>query len=511
MNIRSLFYGARHFWFGLAIFSSAVNAGPVGDPFRVNLYVEGGQETATVAMGVNGDSVVLFRDGGRGGNMFMQRYDNAGRALQGDDWVVGGPGVMDAAVDGRGNFVIVKSETDGAGGGIFALVYDRLGNILVPQFRVNDTVAGDQGPASVAMNANGEFVIAWTSVAPGVSPGVYIKRYRLNGTPLGAEVRASDPAYSSQYVMDVAIDGFANSVVTWYSQVPQSNLIDVWARRFNSAGNPLAPQFRANTYTADVQIGNAVAMNASGNFIIVWESYGQDGADWGVYAQRYNSAGTPLGGEFRVNTTTTGSQQFADVGMDASGNFVVTWTHDNYVNDPTSPRLIFARHFNANGTPRGDEFLVSTTPNSINAVGKIGMDDQGNYLIGWRFHDKTTGQDDAYARRYIPDTPPVTTLLNGQSVSNLSGAAYSWRYFKITVPTGYPRLDISMNGPAGSGDADLYVRYGALPTLTAWDGRPYVGGNNEAVYITNPRAGDWYIGLYGYSSYLSVGLRAYYY
>src|SRR5207253_2316168 len=71
----------------------------------------------------------------------------------------------------------------------------------------------------------------------------------------------------------------------------------------------------------------AVAMDAVGDFVIAWNSYGgQDGSNFGVYAQRYSTSGAPLAGEFRVNTYTTGYQGLAAVAVDGDGDFVVTWT-----------------------------------------------------------------------------------------------------------------------------------------------------------------------------------------
>lgn len=102
----------------------------------------------------------------------------------------------------------------------------------------------------------------------------------------------------------------------------------------------------------------------------------------------------------------------------------------------------------------------------------------------------------------------VTALSNGQTVASLSGAQGSWQYFKITVPSGQTSLAINMSG--GSGDADLYVKLGSQPTSSSYDYRPYLSGNNESVSVTNPAAGDWYIGVYGYSAYSGVSLTATY-
>jgi vibriolysin len=102
----------------------------------------------------------------------------------------------------------------------------------------------------------------------------------------------------------------------------------------------------------------------------------------------------------------------------------------------------------------------------------------------------------------------TTTLSNGVAVTGLSGSSGSWKNFKITVPSGQTQLQIVMSG--GTGDADMYVKRGAIPTSTVYDYRPYLTGNNETVTVTNPVAADWYISLNGYTSYASVTLKATY-
>ncbi len=102
----------------------------------------------------------------------------------------------------------------------------------------------------------------------------------------------------------------------------------------------------------------------------------------------------------------------------------------------------------------------------------------------------------------------VVVLSNGVAKTNLSGAKGSASYFKITVPSGQSSLEIAMSG--GTGDSDLYVKFGAQPTTSSYDYRPYLTGNNETVSVDNPSAGDWYIMLHGYEAYSGVTLKATY-
>jgi hypothetical protein len=109
---------------------------------------------------------------------------------------------------------------------------------------------------------------------------------------------------------------------------------------------------------------------------------------------------------------------------------------------------------------------------------------------------------------YFPVAEEVTELRNGVPIKDLSGAAGSETFFKIEVPAGQGSLEIVVSG--GTGDVDLYVRKGSKPTLTGYDYRPYLIGNNETVEVAEPAAATWYIMLRGYQPYTGVTLQAEY-
>jgi len=98
----------------------------------------------------------------------------------------------------------------------------------------------------------------------------------------------------------------------------------------------------------------------------------------------------------------------------------------------------------------------------------------------------------------------ITPLANGVPVPGLAGTEGTEKYFQIDVPAGQTKLEIAMSG--GTGDADLYVKLGALPTTSSYDYRPYLFGNNETVTINNPAAGTWYIMIRAYNAYTGLTL-----
>ena len=95
-------------------------------------------------------------------------------------------------------------------------------------------------------------------------------------------------------------------------------------------------------------------------------------------------------------------------------------------------------------------------------------------------------------------------LVNGETVSGLSGAEKSAQYFVFDLAEDASSLVFDING--GSGDADLYVRFGEAPTLTEYDCRPWKNGNNESCEISNIQTGRYYVMVYGYTSFQNLNL-----
>ncbi|MEL6447255.1 MAG: S8 family peptidase [Pseudomonadota bacterium] len=92
------------------------------------------------------------------------------------------------------------------------------------------------------------------------------------------------------------------------------------------------------------------------------------------------------------------------------------------------------------------------------------------------------------------------------SASNLSASRRNWLRYTIDIPPGMSTLTVQISG--GSGDADLYLRYGSQPSTSQYDCRPYLNGNNETCTITNPQPGTWHIGLRAYQTFSGVNLSA---
>lgn len=107
-----------------------------------------------------------------------------------------------------------------------------------------------------------------------------------------------------------------------------------------------------------------------------------------------------------------------------------------------------------------------------------------------------------------PPPPPTNVLSNGVPVTGLAGASGAELRYTLSVPAGASNLNFAMSG--GSGDADLYVRFGSAPTTSSYDCRPYQGGNAETCSFAAPQAGTYHVMVRGYSAFSGVSLTGSY-
>ena len=107
-----------------------------------------------------------------------------------------------------------------------------------------------------------------------------------------------------------------------------------------SAAVPNGSQFQVNTYTTNNQSAPSIASEGAGKFVVVWHGYGSFGADSSgasIHGERYDASGAPIGGEFQVNTYTTGGQLHPSVASSPDGkSFVVVWQSDGSAGSDTS-------------------------------------------------------------------------------------------------------------------------------------------------------------------------------
>ena len=104
--------------------------------------------------------------------------------------------------------------------------------------------------------------------------------------------------------------------------------------------------------------------------------------------------------------------------------------------------------------------------------------------------------------------PEITILNNNSALHDLSGDYESVKYYKITVPPGQEELTFETWN--GSGDCDLFMKYGEPPTLDDYDAASENYANDEIISIQEPLEGDYFLVLFAYETYDDVSLKVSY-
>ncbi len=308
-------------------------------------------------------------------------------------------------MDGAGNAVALwRSENNGVVGQRF----DNLGTPVGTEF----VVSSGSKPA-IAVVPDGRFIAAWHKQDPGADHDIFVELYDSLGVPAGTAIRVNSRLANGQThpMIGAADDG--SFVVAWRSFDPTLDSQDVFARRFDSTGSPLGPDFLVNTYTTEAQ-GNPMALDVApdGSFVVAWRSrfqldglVNQDSGD--VFAQRFDPDGATVGTEFLVNTHTPGAQGMGglDVAVNDDGSFVIVWNGNNFSEPYLPGGEVYGKRYSSTGAVLGGEFQVNTTLKGVAIQPSIANDAAGNFLVAYRADDRDRGG--VFARYFGSDGTPM--------------------------------------------------------------------------------------------------------
>jgi len=272
---------------------------------------------------------------------------------------------------------------------------------LGAEFQVNTRTSDDQKDAAIATDATGSFLVVWNSYRQDDdSGGIFGRRFNATGGPLGSEFQINTTTSGNQTSPTAAMDAAGNFVVVW--QGPGIRDEDIFAQRFDPNGQFLGVEFQVNSYTENQQLCPGVAMNAGGQFVVVWESrnVAEDPNRTSICGQLYDSSGSTIGPEFTVNNEPA-ICRYPNGAIGDNGMFVVVWMKESGKNS------IMARLYNADGSAATEPFAVNTVSFSSIAQPTIAMEGSGHFVVTWDGDPNRAGDDDIHARLYEPDGTPI--------------------------------------------------------------------------------------------------------
>jgi len=308
------------------------------------------------------------------------------------------------AGDGQGTTVVTwQDKRNGNDEDIFAQIYSADGTAMGPNFRVSREVerASQYRPA-VAVNAAGDFVIAWQDKRRG-DWEIYVQRFAGDGTARGDHIVVNeDPEGTEQVLPSVTMDSSGNFTVVWADD--RSGDYDIYAQRLAADGTMIGGNVLINDDDEGVsQYWPICAGNGAGDLIVTWtDERDGDHFNHDVYAQHYLSDGTAVGGNFRVNADAGGfNQAWSTAEMAENGDFIIAWPDERM-----GQYDVFAQRYAASGQALGDNFRVHEDGGDVfHSSPSVSTDPAGNFVVSWT--DGRADSCDIYARRFTAAGVPV--------------------------------------------------------------------------------------------------------
>ncbi|MEO1084860.1 MAG: hypothetical protein AAFY88_11515, partial [Acidobacteriota bacterium] len=199
----------------------------------------------------------------------------------------------------------------------------------------------------------------------------------------------------------------------------------IYGRLYDSSGSPVTGELRLNDTTADNQ-GRPRIASRDGGYVVSWTSQLQDGSGAAAVVRLLDGDAAPVGGEIVVNETTAGDQSAPDVAALADGTLGVVWRSDG---QDGSEGGIYGRILADNGAPLSGEFLVNTWTTGDQKNPRIAPDGAGGFIAVWTSVGQVEAED-TYARRFDAAGVPVGAALRvhaftarNQDMPNVAGAA----------------------------------------------------------------------------------------
>ncbi|MCP3976128.1 MAG: DUF11 domain-containing protein [bacterium] len=170
--------------------------------------------------------------------------------------------------------------------------FNRRGIPFGNDFQVNTYTTDDQLAPAVAIGADGDFVVAWESIGSSGSDdgslfgrSIQMRHFNRRATPLGDDFQANSYITGDQRRPSVAVDANGDFLVTWDSlgsrgaDTADEDGNSIQIRRFNRNVMPLGNDFQANSYITGNQVDPAIGVGADGDIVVVWKSQGSAGTD----------------------------------------------------------------------------------------------------------------------------------------------------------------------------------------------------------------------------------------
>jgi serralysin len=521
---------------GMGVYARRFSASgtPLSGEIPVNAWTNGNQNSSAIAALADGGFIVHYPSAGADGSgaaTLARRFDSQGNPV-GGEFVVSTTTSGDqteGAIVARpdGGFVASWTSNDGSGWGIYTRVYSP--STQAPVFSTQNPVVGQgqsidaaglfreghlQGNAYVTAElqavtqiqlvdinraaGSGYFTVDGVAQAAGqpitVAAGDLQRVRFVGGSAAGDDdflirmtdgtnwsawqdgaVRTEQPLTSLTAGSELRTNAYTSGYQTHPTTtvLANGNQVAVWAdgngrdgsgytlirRTFDSQGNALTGEGWVSTYNSSDQFYPQVQALHNGGYVVVWQSAGVDGSGYGVTGQRYDANGTPLGLEFQISTGAGAlyDQTQPAVTALADGGFVVAWTSVEPDGAETDVRM---QRFNASGAIAGPAIDVHAVDDTVQRTPAVAALSDGSLVVAWSTTGTWRADADVALQRYDAAGQAIGGIVQVNSYAPPSASNQAWPSVAALKDGGFVVVWDSI-GQDGSGIGLYGQRYDA--------------------------------------------------
>ncbi|MBL4613972.1 MAG: hypothetical protein JKY27_03740, partial [Magnetovibrio sp.] len=338
---------------------------------------------------------------------------------------------------------------------------DTLGQPVGAEFQLNDSTATnatlnqDNFAANFAPLQGGGFASIWHSVdqaGSGSSYDIVLRLFNSSDSP-GSEILVNTTTTNKQLHPEVVQLSNGDLLVSWMAEEASGGKSDIIAQRLDSSGNIIGGEFTINQTgvggnTIESRFSDITALD-NGGFAVIWDSEGIDGSGNATVLRIYDSSGTAVTNEIQVNTSTTNWQEYPHIAKLENGNVAVVW-QGTIAGD--AGYGVGVRIFDSAGTAvNANEILVNTTTTGIQGAPQIAALGGGGFVVVW--HSDQNGTHDVFAQRFDAGGTKVGVefLVNDASALEESNPD--------VVGTFDGGFSVTWNSSAVAGPGDVYTKH----------------------------------------------------
>ncbi|MBW2524946.1 MAG: metallophosphoesterase [Deltaproteobacteria bacterium] len=282
---------------------------------------------------------------------------------------------------------------------------------------VNSVAAGQQIDPQVSIAPDGSFVVAWeddSSAADGAgNHDILVRGFGPGGCEAFADVQANPDGTGQQQAPAVASDAQGNFVVVWQDDTDENGVFQLHARGFAADGTERFPRMTVNSQAQGQQVEPAIGMAPDGRFVVAWQDDPENDGTYQVMMRGFAADGSERFSQRSAHADAQGQRIAPSVGLADDARFVVAWQDDT---DGNGVFQIHARGFAANGAEQFALLTVNSVATGQQRRPAVGTASDGSFVVAWE--DAADGSYDIRARGFHANG---TNRVSDFPVSSTSG------------------------------------------------------------------------------------------